>query len=79
VPPPPPHIPQANERAVLQKLSLTQGRPPEHLYPAGKVLIANMVAKGWIKKQPDGRTYCRTPAGEEALRARIPVSHDRRQ
>jgi hypothetical protein len=73
VPPPPPHIPQANERAVLQKLSLTQGRPPEQLYPAGKVLIANMVAKGWIKKQPDGRTYCRTPAGDEAVKARIPL------
>lgn len=71
--PQPPHIPRANERAVLQKLSLTRGLPPEKLYPAGKVLIANMVVKGWIKKQPDGRTYCRTAAGDEALKAIIPV------
>ncbi|MET3843905.1 hypothetical protein ABIE49_005983 [Bradyrhizobium sp. OAE829] len=73
MPPPPPHIPQANERGVLQKLSLTRGLPLEKLYPAGKVLIANMVVKGWIKKQPDGRTYCRTAAGDEALKAIIPV------
>ncbi len=73
MPPPPPHIPQANERAVLQKLSLTRGLPPEQLYPAGKGLIASMAAKGWIQKQPDGRTYCRTPAGGEALKAIIRV------
>jgi hypothetical protein len=35
--------------------------------------VAGMVAKGWIEKQPDGRTYCITPAGDEALRAVIPV------
>jgi len=74
VPPPPPHIPQVNERAVLQKLNPTHGLPLEKLYPAGKVLIASMVAKGWIKKQPDGRTYCRTSAGDEALRAIIPLT-----
>ena len=73
MPPPPPHIPQANERAVLQKLGLTSGLPPEKLYPAGKGLIASLVAKGWIKKQPDGRTYCRTAAGDGALKALIPV------
>jgi hypothetical protein len=73
VPRSPFHIPQANERAVLQKLGLTRGLPAEQLYPAGKGLIASLVAKGWIKKQPDGRTYCRTPAGDEALKALIPV------
>jgi hypothetical protein len=31
-----------------------------------------MQAKGWIEKQPDGRTYCITRAGGEALRAIIP-------
>lgn len=73
MPPPPPHIPRANERAVLQKLSLTRGLTAEQLHPAGEGLIASMVVKGWIQKQPDGRTYCRTPAGDEALRAIIPV------
>jgi hypothetical protein len=68
VPAPPPHIPRANERTVLQKLSLTQGLPLERLYPAGRQLIANMVAKGWINKQANGRTYCRTSKGEAALK-----------
>ena len=69
----PRHIPQAKERAALQKMSPTRGIPPEQLHPAGKQMIASMVAKGWIKKQPDGRTYCITPAGHEALKAIIPV------
>jgi predicted transcriptional regulator len=68
VPAPPPHIPRANERTVLQKLTLTRGLSLEQLYPAGKQLIDSMVAKGWIEKQDDGRTYCRTPKGEAALK-----------
>jgi len=32
-----------------------------------------MLAKGWIEKQPDGRAYCITPAGDEALKAIILV------
>jgi hypothetical protein len=31
-----------------------------------------MTAKGWIERQPDGRTYCITAAGEAALKAPIP-------
>jgi len=68
VPAPPPHIPRANERTVLQKLTLTHGLALEQLYPAGRQLIASMVAKGWIKKQANGRTYCRTLEGEAALK-----------
>ena len=70
----PSHIPQARERAALQKMSPTRGIRPEQLHPAGKQMIASMVAKGWIKKQPDGRTFCITPAGETALRAVIPTT-----
>jgi len=72
MPPPPRRIPLANERTVLQKMSLTRGLPPEQLHASDR-LLATMVAKGWIEKQPDGRTYCITPAGDEALRAIIPV------
>jgi len=57
---------------VLQKLSLTRGLPPEKLFPAGKQLIASMLAKGWIRKQPDGRTYCKTSKGVEAMKALLP-------
>ena len=46
MPPSPPHIPQSNERAVLQKLGLSKALPLEQLYPAGKQLVASMVAKG---------------------------------
>jgi predicted transcriptional regulator len=43
------------------------------MHPAGKQIIAGMLAKGWIEKQRDVRTYCITPAGEAALKAIIPV------
>jgi hypothetical protein len=43
------------------------------MHPAGTQIIAGMLRKGWIEKQPDGRTYCITPAGDAALRAAIPV------
>ena len=68
----PSHIPHATERTALQRMSLTRGLPPERLHPAGKQVIAGMQAKGWIEKQADGRTYCITLAGDEALRAIIP-------
>ena len=70
MPAPPLHIPRADERTVLQKLSLTSGLPPEKL--AGRKLIAKMLAKGWIRKQPDGRTYCKTSKGVEALKTFLP-------
>ena len=69
----PSQIPHSTERTALQKMSFTRGLPPEQLHPAGKQIVAGMLAKGWIEKQPDGRTYCITPAGDEALRAFIPV------
>lgn len=68
MPTPPPYIPRSNERAVLQKLTLTRGLSLEQLYPAGRLLIKSMVAKGWIEKQPHGRTYCRTVKGEQAMK-----------
>ena len=69
----PSHIPHATERTTLQKMSLTRGLRPGQLHPAGAQSIAGMLRKGWIEKQPDGRTYCITPAGDAALRAVIPV------
>ena len=42
---PPPHVPRANERTVLQKLTLTTGLSLVQLYPAGKQLINGMLAK----------------------------------
>jgi hypothetical protein len=54
-------------------MSPTRGMRLEQLHPAGKQLIASMVAKGWIEKQPDGRSYCIATAGIEALKAPIPL------
>ena len=73
MPPRPSCIPHNAERTALQKMSPTRGLTVERLLPAGPRTIAGMVAKGWIAKQPDGRTFCITPAGDEALRALIPV------
>jgi hypothetical protein len=74
MPPRPRHIPHNTERTVLQKMSPTRGLTFEKLHPAGKQTVAGMIAKGWIEKQPDGRTYCITPAGDAALKAIIPVT-----
>jgi hypothetical protein len=73
MPPRAAHIPHSLERTVLQKMSLTRGLAPDRLQPAGTRVFEGMLAKGWIEKQPDGRTYCITPASDEALRAIIPI------
>jgi predicted transcriptional regulator len=69
----PSHIPHMTERTALQKMSVTQGLSLQQLHPVGKKTISVMVAKGWIERQPDGRTYCITSAGAAALRAVIPA------
>jgi hypothetical protein len=75
MPPRPSHLPHNLERTALQKLSATYGLPLAKLHPAGKKTIANMMAKGWIEKQVDdaGTTFRITPAGEAALKAKIPT------
>jgi len=73
----PSHLPHNRERSALQKMSLDQGLPLSELHPAGKSTIAAMLAKGWIKKQivaSRGARYLITPAGEAALKAKIPLS-----
>jgi hypothetical protein len=72
----PGHLPHNRERSTLQKMSAGQGLPSAKMYPSGKRTIAGMLAKGWIKKQTaaDGVRFFITPAGEAALRAKIPLS-----
>ena len=69
----PGHIPHNVERSALQKMSATEGLTQDRLHPAGGRTIAGMIAKGWIERQADHRTYCITPAGDAALKAVIPV------
>jgi DNA-binding PadR family transcriptional regulator len=72
----PSHIPHNLERTTLQKMNATEGLPARQLYPAGQVTLDGMIAKGWIEKQMDanrGVRYRITPAGEAALKAKIPT------
>ncbi len=73
MPSPPPHIPRSNERTVLQKLNRSHGLTLYQLYPAGRLLLNSMLAKGWIELQPDGKTYCRTVKGEEAMKLKLKI------
>jgi hypothetical protein len=70
----PSHIPHNLERTALQKMNATEGMLLRQLYPAGKVTLDGMIAKGWIEKQIDanGARYRITAAGEAALKAKIP-------
>ena len=70
----PSHLPHNLERTALQKLSGRDGLPVAKLHPTGKKTIAGMIAKGWIQKQVNGgETFRITPAGEAALKAKIPI------
>ena len=72
----PSHIPHSVERTTLQRMSPTTGLPVEKLHPSGKQTVASMLTKGWIERRSDdqGRAvYCITAAGQEALKALIPV------
>jgi hypothetical protein len=56
-------------------MSATEGLVLEKLHPAGKQTVAGMLAKGWIERRSDHRgrpAYCRTLAGEEAMKVKIP-------
>jgi DNA-binding PadR family transcriptional regulator len=69
------HIPHNLERTTLQKMNATEGLLARQLYPVGKGTLDRMLAKGWIEKQTDakaGARYRITPAGEAALKAKIP-------
>ena len=75
VPARPSHIPHYAERTILQKLREGPAMPLSRLHPAGRKTIAGMVAKGWVERQIDahsGARYCITPAGEAALKTKIP-------
>jgi hypothetical protein len=77
----PSHIPHNLERTTLQKMSAIRRLSSAQLHPAGKETIAGMIAKGWIDRSSDGRGgtgYSITPAGEAALKAKIPDRPRRR-
>ena len=66
------HLPTHLERIVLQKL-LAGESPSAKLSPTTRSrLIEKLVAKGWIEHGSAARIYRITPAGEAAMRAKLP-------
>ena len=70
-------LPNARERAALQKLQSCQWEYDAKLYPAGPGTIASMIRRGWVERlhdMPFGSKRCRiTLTGEAALRSPIIV------
>jgi hypothetical protein len=75
-----PEIPNHRERSALQLVNSRNWVIRNDLYPAGKATIANLVRKCWIEKQMvnGGARYRITPAGEAALKVKIPDRPSRR-
>jgi DNA-binding MarR family transcriptional regulator len=51
-------------------MSSIDGLPVEKLHPAGRQMVAAMMAKGWIKRRSDDRgraIYWITETGQEAF------------
>jgi hypothetical protein len=80
MPPRDPEIPNHRERSALQLINSGNWVIRNDLYPAGNATIASLVRKGWIEKQmvSGGARYRITPAGEAALKAKIPDRPSRR-
>jgi hypothetical protein len=70
MPPRASHLPNVFERTVLQKL--TTGEKPAADLIRG-VTAKKLLAKGWIEHGNSPQVYRITPAGEAALRAKLPV------
>jgi hypothetical protein len=64
-------IPNHSERTILQAILQKTQIPP------GERTIATLLAKGWIEERPQvngTQKYSVTPAGEAALKIKIPFS-----
>ena len=66
----PGHLPNHVERSCLQQLQAHCELRADRL-PAGKQALAKLIEKGWIESL--GFAYRITPAGEAAMKAKIPT------
>ena len=64
------HLPNHVERVCLQELRGRDELKADRL-PASKRALAKMIGKGWIESS--GLAYRITPAGEAAMKAKIPT------
>jgi hypothetical protein len=66
------HLPSNAERNALQRLRPGAELTLRELAPTGHRTILTMIAKGWIERGSEGRTYRITVAGKTAMRLKIP-------
>jgi DNA-binding PadR family transcriptional regulator len=57
----------------MQSMRVRGELPLAKLYPTGKPTLERMLAKGWIEVGGSPETYRITPAGEAALKAKLPT------
>jgi DNA-binding PadR family transcriptional regulator len=62
----------------MQNMRVHGELPLAKLYPTGKPTLERMLAKGWIEVGGSPETYRITPAGEAALKAKIPTYRKKR-
>jgi hypothetical protein len=67
----PKDLPNAIERSAMQRLVPTRGLAAEKI-GAGRRVIANLMAKGWIERCDGG--YRLTSAGQEVFKRPIPLA-----
>ena len=72
------HLPNHRERSAMQSMRVRGELPLAKLYPTGKPTLERMLAKRWIVVGGSPETYRITPAGEAALKAKIPPCRKKR-
>jgi hypothetical protein len=72
MPPRASHFPSHIERIALHKLQKRGELSATELYPTGRPTILKLIAKCWIEPGNASGAYRITPAGEVALRAKLP-------
>ena len=73
----PSHLPSHTERTALLKLRAYTELTAREREPTGQQTIQKMVAKGWLERGVKPGTYRITAAGDEALRAPLPMHRSR--
>lgn len=67
------HLPTNSERDALQRLRASGEMTLKALGPTTHRTVLKMIAKGWVERGNDSRTYRITPDGDAALRAKMPL------
>jgi hypothetical protein len=76
----PSHLPTTPERVTLQRMLGGRVLLISELDPAGKQTVRKLMTKGWIAlhQMKPSMSFRITPAGEAAMKAKIPVDTPKR-